>query len=147
MAGLGRRDDLELRVVGNGPESPVLAQLRALPGVTVENRWVPEEEVAAILAWSDALVLPYREASQSGVAATAIAAHRFVIATRVGGITEQLQDSPMARLVPPDAAALGTALVALAAETPTATLPTESRWPTVVSALARDLSAVLRPPR
>ena len=143
MAALGPRDDLELRVVGNGPESEVLAQLRALPGVTVENRWVPEEEVAGILAWSDALVLPYREASQSGVAATAIAARRFVVATRVGGITEQLEGSPLARLVPPDATALGAALVALAAEPVPDALPIDNRWPGVVAALAQDLSRVL----
>jgi glycosyltransferase involved in cell wall biosynthesis len=144
MAGLGPRDDLELRVVGSGPESAVLDQLRALPGVVVENRWVPEEEVAAILAWSDALVLPYREASQSGVAAAAVAARRFVVATRVGGITEQLEGSAMARLVPPEAQALGAALVALAAERAPVLPPVEDRWPGVVAALVRDLSAVLR---
>lgn len=144
MAALGPREELELRVVGNGPESDILNQLRALPGVTVENRWVPEDEVASILAWSDALVLPYREASQSGVAAAALAARRFVVATRVGGITEQLQGSPLARLVPPDPTALGTALVALAAEPPPGMIPPDDRWPGVVSALVRDLSAVLQ---
>ncbi len=144
MAALGPRQDLELRVVGNGPESEVLDQLRALPGVTVENRWVPEDEVAAILAWSDALVLPYREASQSGVAAAAIAARRFVVATRVGGITEQLEGSPLARLVPPQAEALGAALVALAQEPAPGAVAVDDRWPGVVSALVRDLSAVLR---
>ena len=144
MAGLGPRDDLELRVVGNGPESPVLNQLRALPGVTVENRWVPEEEVASILAWADALVLPYREASQSGVAAAAIAARRFVVATQVGGITEQLEGSAMARLVPPDAKALGAALVALAVEQAPFVAPMEDSWPGVMAALVRDLSAVIQ---
>lgn len=144
MAALGPRNDLELRVVGSGPDSEVLAQLRALPGVTVENRWVPEEEVAGILAWADALVLPYREASQSGVAAAAIAARRFVVATRVGGITEQLQGSPLARLVPPDAAALGGALVALAQEPAPAAIPVDDRWPGVVAGLVGDLSRVLQ---
>ena len=143
MEGLGARDELELRVVGQGPESEVLDRLRALPGVTVENRWVPEEEVAAILAWADALVLPYREASQSGVAATAIAARRFVVATRVGGITEQLEGSPLARLVPPEAGALGAALVALAAEPVAGAIAVDDRWPGVVAALVRDLSKVL----
>lgn len=144
MATLGARDDMELRVVGNGPESAVLDQLRTLPGVQVENRWVPEEEVAAILAWSDALVLPYREASQSGVAAAALAARRFVVATRVGGIAEQLEGSPLARLVLPDAAALAGALVALAAEPPPETIALlPDRWPGVSAALVRDLGAVL----
>jgi glycosyltransferase involved in cell wall biosynthesis len=144
MAALGGRADMELRVVGSGPESAVLDQLRGLPGVRVENRWVPEEEVAAILAWSDALVLPYREASQSGVAAAALAARRFVVATRVGGISEQLEGSPLARLVAPEAGALAEALVALAAASPPAAmaLPPD-RWPGVSAALVRDLGAML----
>jgi len=103
---LGPRADLDLRVVGSGPESDTLAALRATPGVLVENRWVPETEVAALIAWADALVLPYREATQSGVAASAIAARRWVIATRVGGLIEQLGEEPLARLCPPDAESL-----------------------------------------
>ena len=45
---LGSRQDMEVRVVGQGPESTALATLRALPGVTVENRWVPEGEMDAL---------------------------------------------------------------------------------------------------
>lgn len=148
MGRLGPRADMELRVIGSGPESSVLDQLRRLPGVSVENRWVPEGEVGAILAWSDALVLPYREASQSGVAAAAIAARRWVVATRVGGITEQLAGATLARLCEPTAVALADALVGLLAVSPTA--PDDAaadqpadRWPQVTAALVRDLSAAL----
>jgi len=41
---------MEVRVVGSGPESAVLDTLRGLPGVVVENRWVPEDAVGALLA-------------------------------------------------------------------------------------------------
>ena len=92
---------LEVRVVGQGPSSPELDRLARLPWVRVENRWVPEDEVAALIAWADAVVLPYREASQSGVAAAAIAAQRWVVATRVGGLVEQFRDEPMAILCRP----------------------------------------------
>jgi glycosyltransferase involved in cell wall biosynthesis len=144
MARLGGRADIELRVVGNGPESPVLAALRALPGVTVENRWVPEPEVAAILGWSDALVLPYREASQSGVAAAAVAAGRWVVATRVGGIEEQLGANPLAVLCEPEAGSLAAALAGLATHGIAApAAPAEDRWPGVSAALVRDLEAAL----
>lgn len=107
---LGPRDDLELRVVGSGPESPELDRLRALPGVSVENRWVYEEEMASVLGWADALVLSHREASQSGVAAAAIAARRWVIATRVGGLAEQLGNEATAILCEPDADSLAAAI-------------------------------------
>jgi glycosyltransferase involved in cell wall biosynthesis len=78
---LGARPGLSVRVVGFGPESRELAELRGLPDVTVENRWVPETEVGTLFSWADAVVLPYREASQSGVAAVALAAHRYVVAS------------------------------------------------------------------
>ncbi len=110
LALLGARDDLEVRVVGSGPETPVLDRLRALPGVVVENRWVPENEVGPLLAWSDALVLSHREASQSGVAASAIAARRWLIATRVGGLPEQLGGEDMALLCEPTPASIAAAI-------------------------------------
>ncbi len=106
LALLGPRPGLAVRVVGSGPESATLDILRSLPGVTVENRWVPEDEVGTLLGWSDALVLPYREASQSGVAAAALAAGRRVLATRVGGLEEQLADAPGAILCEPDTQSL-----------------------------------------
>jgi glycosyltransferase involved in cell wall biosynthesis len=99
-----------LRIVGEGPESPALTRLRALPSVVVENRWVPEDEVGALLASADGLVLPYTEASQSGVAAAAIAARRRVVATRVGGVTRQLADEPLALLCDPTPDALAAAI-------------------------------------
>jgi glycosyltransferase involved in cell wall biosynthesis len=107
---LGPPPGLLVRVVGSGPESAALAALRALPGVVVENRWVPEAEVGALLGWADAVVLPYREASQSGVAAAALAAGRQVIATNVGGLAEQLGAEPLAILCAPQADSLAAGL-------------------------------------
>jgi glycosyltransferase involved in cell wall biosynthesis len=107
---LGSRPDMTVRVVGHGPESPALDALRALPGVGVENRWVPEEEVGAVIAWADLVVLPYREASQSGIAAAALAAGRFVLATRVGGLEEQLGGEPLAALCDPDPVSIAASL-------------------------------------
>ncbi len=98
-----------LRVVGSGPESPELDALRRL-GATVENRWVPEDEVGPLLAWADALVLSHTEASQSGVAAAAIAAGRWIVATRVGGIAEQLAGNPGALLCDPDPESVAAAI-------------------------------------
>jgi glycosyltransferase involved in cell wall biosynthesis len=116
---LGPRDDIEIRVAGLGPDSVALTALRAMPHVTVDQRWIPEDEVAAILAWSDALVLSHREASQSGVAATAIAARRWVVATNVGGLVEQLAQEPLARLCPPTPEALAAAIQGLIESPPT----------------------------
>jgi len=83
-----------VRVVGQGPDSAALDALRRMDRVTVENRWVPEGEVPALLEWADGVVLSYREASQSGVAAAALAARRLILATRVGGLAEQVDGKP-----------------------------------------------------
>ena len=101
---------MQVRIVGSGPESDALAALRDQPCVTVENRWVAEEEIAGVIAWADLLVLPYREASQSGAAAVAVAAGRWVVATRVGGLMEQLAGEPTAVACDPDAGSLAAAL-------------------------------------
>jgi glycosyltransferase involved in cell wall biosynthesis len=108
---VGPRSDMEVRIVGEGPESAALAVLRATPGVKVENRWVPEHEIGAILNWADIVVMPYTEASQSGIAPSAVALGRQVVATRVGGLPEQLETEPLAALCEPVAASLAAALV------------------------------------
>ena len=143
---LGPRPDLVLRVVGQGPETTWLDALRRLPGVTVENRWVPETEVGALLGWSDAVVLSHREASQSGVAAASLAAGRRVVATDVGGLREQLAAEPLARLCPPTAEGLAGAIRALLAEGG-GDLPKGPdagvAWNHAAAGLIRDLNAVL----
>ncbi len=138
---LGPRDDLEVRVAGFGPESAELAALRALHQVTVDNRWIPEDELGACLAWADALVLSHREASQSGVAAAAIAARRFVVATAVGGLVEQLRAEPLARLCAPDPAALAHAIAGLISDPPNGAPPVENDpWAAMARKLMADLS-------
>ncbi len=140
MALLGPDHGMELRVVGAGPESPVLDRLRATPGVTVENRWVPEDAVAELLAWADALVLSHREASQSGVAAAAIAARRWIVATRVGGLPEQLATEPLARLCDVSAPALAAAITGLLNDPPHDTGASTRPFPQTAADLARQLA-------
>jgi len=140
LALLGPQSGLELRIVGRGPESDVLDRLRALPGVTVENRWVPEDEIGALLGWSDALVLSYREASQSGVAAAALAAGRRVLGTRVGGLAEQLASNDLALLCEPNAPSVAAGLRRLLDE-PVTVAGVE---PADAATAWRDMAATLR---
>jgi glycosyltransferase involved in cell wall biosynthesis len=78
-----------LRVVGEGDAEACAPGLGAVPGVTVESRWVAEAEIPALLAAADAVVLPYREASQSGIAPQALAMGVPLVATPVGGLVAQ----------------------------------------------------------
>ena len=107
---LGPRADMDMRVVGLGPASQAIDRLRALPGVTVENRWVAEAELDALFGWADAVILPYSEASQSGVAAAALSAGCRVLGTLVGGLSEQLAHDPAAELCAPAPIAFANAL-------------------------------------
>ncbi|HET8997052.1 MAG TPA: glycosyltransferase family 4 protein [Acetobacteraceae bacterium] len=145
LSRLGPLPGLTVRVVGLGPESSELKQLRAIPNVTVENRWVPESELPQLLAWADALVLPYREASQSGVAALALGAGRHVLATRVGGLSEQLGNEPLAILCDPDPVSLSEALRTLVAASPSAsTAPAAdpiAAWRDMAEELLRQIAA------
>ena len=142
------RDEIEVRVVGSGPESAPLQALRSLSNVNVENRWVPEDEVGDLLAWADALVLSHREASQSGVAAAAIAAGRWVVSTRVGGLVEQLGAEPLALFCDPDPASLAGALRTLIEAPPSASLASiadpRTEWRRMAETILRDVERIWR---
>jgi len=101
-----------LRVVGEGNAEALAPGLSALPGVTLEDRWVPDSELAALISAARLLVLPYREASQSGVIPLALALGVPVVTTDVGGLPEQLAGGGGA-VVPPEPSALAGAMAAL----------------------------------
>jgi glycosyltransferase involved in cell wall biosynthesis len=69
--------------------------------VHIDNRYVPNEEVAAIFERADVLVLPYVSASQSGVARIALSNGLPVIASRTGGLSETVIDQVNGLLFPP----------------------------------------------
>jgi glycosyltransferase involved in cell wall biosynthesis len=144
---LGPLRDIEVRIVGSGPESGALAALRSLPNVQVENRWVPEREVGELLAWADALVLSHREASQSGVAAAAIAARRWVVSTRVGGLKEQLREQPLAVLCEANPDSLAAALRGLLEAPPAISLlggdDPRAEWRRVAEKLLTEIDRAL----
>lgn len=146
LSGIGEVPPYEVRIVGQGPDSEALRALAALPGVRVENCWVPEDEVGALVAWADAVLLPYREASQSGVAAIAIAAGRWVVATRVGGLAEQFRDEPLALLCEPRPDSIRAALTHLLEAPPAlpdAQADPRDRWREMAEQLARQISETL----
>jgi glycosyltransferase involved in cell wall biosynthesis len=86
-------------------------------GNVVELRpgYVPDAEVAALIAGSDALLLPYRLIDASGVAMAAVAAARPVVASAIPSFAELFGGGRGALLVPPeDVEALAAALGSLA---------------------------------
>lgn len=86
-----RHPYISLRVVGEGNAEACAPGLAGMPGVSVECRWVPETEIPALLGAASVVVLPYREASQSGIVPQALAMGVPVVATPVGGLVEQVR--------------------------------------------------------
>jgi glycosyltransferase involved in cell wall biosynthesis len=83
---------LPLRIVGSGRDDlPELARLTAL-GAEVRNEWVPDSQLGDVMKGSRLVVLPYREASQSGVVTLALGSAIPVLTTNVGGLAEQVGD-------------------------------------------------------
>jgi glycosyltransferase involved in cell wall biosynthesis len=101
-----------LRVVGDGPAAQLAPGLAELPGVTLEPRWVAEADIPGLMAEADVLVLPYLEASQSGVIPMAHALGLPVVATPAGGLAEQIRpdlDGLVAGAISADALAVALA--------------------------------------
>jgi glycosyltransferase involved in cell wall biosynthesis len=83
---------LSLRVVGSPQDPGEIAALAAVPCVELDLGWKTDRALIAHLDWADATILPYVEASQSGVAPMSFTRARPVIATPVGGLPEQVRD-------------------------------------------------------
>lgn len=75
-----------LKAVGSGECDVVLRE--DCPD-QLQRRWTPEDEVPEVLSEFDILLLPYLEASQSGVLAFAAALGLPAVVTPVGGLPEQ----------------------------------------------------------
>ncbi len=64
-------------------------------------RYIPNAETCALFRQCSIVVLPYINATQSGVVATAFAFNKPVVATYVGGVPEMVIDGVTGRLVKP----------------------------------------------
>jgi glycosyltransferase involved in cell wall biosynthesis len=96
-----------VRIVGRpempmGPLFSMVADLGLHTKVEFDLRFVPEAEVAQIIARADIVVFPYREIDASGVLMLALAAGRPIVASNLGVFSEWLGPQAAAILVQPD---------------------------------------------
>lgn len=89
-------------IAGAGDISEYKERMRALDNLEVINRFITDQEAANLVAGARAVVLPYREASQSGVISAAYALGRPVIVTDVGALPEAVVNERTGFIVPPD---------------------------------------------
>jgi glycosyltransferase involved in cell wall biosynthesis len=90
-----------LLIAGDGDLRPYRQWIEGDENIQVINRWIADVEVASVFQRANLVVLPYTSASQSGVIPIAASFRLPVIATRTGGIPEQIQDGLSGLLVEP----------------------------------------------
>lgn len=85
--------NVTLTVAGSGDFSKYEESYKDLPNVTVYNRWIRNEEVESFFNNETVIaVLPYLDATQSGVIPLCIAYGIPIVASNSGGIVEQLNE-------------------------------------------------------
>lgn len=107
-----RVPDLTITLAGRGDDAWVMRALMGDPDrYDVRHRFIPDAEVAQLFLDADAVVLPYSEASQSGVLFVAATFGKPVIVTNVGDLGPTVHKSGIGLVVPPeDADALANAI-------------------------------------
>ena len=90
-----KNSNILLNIVGNGQfdkyELKLIEELKDT--VSVTNRWIKDEKIHEFFKDIDLVVVPYIEASQSGVIMTAYTFGKPVIVTDVGALSEQVNEN------------------------------------------------------
>ena len=88
----------------------LIEQLGLQDSVVLHDRFIADEDVRYYFSAADALVLPYRTATQSGVTQIAYNFSLPMIVTRVGGLPEIVPDGRVGIVCEPDAESIKEAL-------------------------------------
>lgn len=143
------RDDTVLLIAGEPWEdAETLAAVGSSPvreRIRLISEYISDEEIPYLFSAADLLALPYRRASQSGVAHIGISYGLPVVASKVGGLTESLGQYAGTFFVPPDdVGALTTALVStLTHSNDPYPVPDALRWETIAGIWEKFLATAL----
>ncbi len=111
--------DARLRIVGQPLEpfdryAEMIDTFHLKDSVDTRLEYIPDEEIPKIFSTASVVTLPYRQIDQSGVLMLALALSKAVVAAKIGGIPEVIQDGKTGILIEPhDEQALADALIAL----------------------------------
>lgn len=90
-------------LAGRGPElERHRERIAAQPRIELVDRFLPPLEAIRQFQRARVVLVPYRDATQSGVVSAAFGNGKPVIATRVGGLADAVADGTSGIVVPPD---------------------------------------------
>lgn len=97
--------DIKLLVAGDfyepsGPYFDLIREFHLEKVVLMENRYIPNEEVARYFQAGDVVVLPYRSATQSGILSMAYGFRKPVVVTPVGELGALVEEGKTGIVVP-----------------------------------------------
>ena len=92
-----------MTIAGNGDIRPYVNQIKDLPEINIINRYIRDEEIGTLFSIeNEIIVLPYKDATQSGVIPVAVDFNVPVVATNTGGLVEQLNNGNLGVFANPD---------------------------------------------
>jgi glycosyltransferase involved in cell wall biosynthesis len=94
-----KNSDLDFHLIAGGEcygndekYTQLISDLKISDFITWHNKYIPESDVAEYFSAADVVALPYRSASQSGITQIAYYYDIPVIVTKVGGLSEIVDD-------------------------------------------------------
>lgn len=84
--------NIELTIAGSGKLYFDISPYLQLNNLTFIHKYLSNEEIAQLLIDTDIVICPYTDATQSGIIMCAFAYNKPVIATKVGGIPEVVDE-------------------------------------------------------
>ena len=106
-----KHPDVRVIIAGGGKMYFDASKYESLDYVEIHNRFIELDELADLIRGAMFTVCPYADATQSGVVYSSFALNTPVIATRVGGLPEMIDDGKTGIIVPPkDVNALASAI-------------------------------------
>jgi glycosyltransferase involved in cell wall biosynthesis len=95
--------DYELVIAGSGDLTPnQLEYIESTDNITLINEYIPNESVCELFTRCRTVILPYRDATQTGVIPIAYSFKKPVICSNVGGLPEVVNHGKTGYLVPPE---------------------------------------------
>lgn len=107
-----KHPDVKVIIAGSGKMYFDISKYENLDYVEIRNSFIELDELADLIRGALFTVCPYTDATQSGVVYSSFALNTPVIATKVGGLPEMIDDGETGIIVPPkDVNALASAIL------------------------------------